>query len=323
MKIGHIDFPPVVGASGARNFFPQVGWWWHKSPFHRLAGLTPKLMDGMAFTSKTTTLELRPGNMPLREDGLTPKERFPKCIRRLPGGHTLNCVGLSGPGLVFLLQKGVWQQLPKPFFLSVMAVAGTSGERQAELAEIVHRLHCRMRDSNSEWALQLNFGCPNTEHGLEERQNELWNMLEITAQLGAVPVTVNFSPVAPLEVMLIAGTHPKCDGLFINNTIEWGYPAIRWQKEFGQAESPFTPFFGKSGGLSGPLCYGHALERVAQLRDNGVTIPIVVGNGISCRADVEAAKRVGASGVALGITAPLYYPWRVVGIIATANELFA
>src|SRR5579863_1490269 len=104
----------VQGAAGVQNFFRE-GWWFHL--YLHLVGLT---FWGVTFVAKTTTLKPRlnpsrgEGNMPMRLDGVTPLEKFPKCIhltlRMWLDGIVLNAVGLSGPGIEALLATDKWQQ---------------------------------------------------------------------------------------------------------------------------------------------------------------------------------------------------------------------
>ncbi len=73
MNLLGVYFGYVFWASGARNFFGQ-GWWYH---------IFLRLWYGIDFSratliSKTTTLWMRAGNMPLFF--LQPSEIVPRCI---------------------------------------------------------------------------------------------------------------------------------------------------------------------------------------------------------------------------------------------------
>ena len=69
-----VDYGSTFCAVGARGFAGE-GY-----PFHKPWGLVGMTWEGTAFAGKTMTLEPRDGNMPLKADGVTPKELFPKCI---------------------------------------------------------------------------------------------------------------------------------------------------------------------------------------------------------------------------------------------------
>src|SRR4051794_20119064 len=87
--------------------------------------------DEATFVAKTTTVEPRAGNMPLK--GTTPREWKPRCIAvNVREAAVLNAVGLSGPGLEALLADGRWQARTDPFFLSFMAVEADPAERLAK-----------------------------------------------------------------------------------------------------------------------------------------------------------------------------------------------
>jgi len=70
------------------------------------------------FSGKTLTLLSCQGNMPLESDGVTPEERFPRCIVVGFGnnGWMLNAVGLSNFGAEFYLKSGEYHKIQKPFF---------------------------------------------------------------------------------------------------------------------------------------------------------------------------------------------------------------
>lgn len=126
MRLRCIDFGNVFCSSGARNFDGD-GWWYHS--FWKPFGLD---YTGSTLIAKTTTLEPREGNMPLK--GIKPREFFPSCVKvNFLEGAALNAVGLSGPGAQALLDRGVWDFQPNPYLLSFMAVGKTPSERLEEV----------------------------------------------------------------------------------------------------------------------------------------------------------------------------------------------
>jgi dihydroorotate dehydrogenase len=312
MKLRNIEFGNVFCAPGARGFFGE-GYWYHLPG--TAVGLTWRRTT---FVAKTTTLEARVGNMPLKTDHITPLELRPKCIiidfRR---SLVLNAVGLSGPGFESLADRGRWQLLTEPFMLSFMSVADTADERIAELESFIRELLVRLPRLKAPVALQLNFGCPNTEHAPTERFAELATMLDMTSALG-IPIVVNFSVAAPIDIMVTAAKHPACDALWIANTVPWGDPRIDWVKLFGSPASPLTGRGFPAGGLSGPPCLPIAISAVKAVRAAGVTKPIIAGNGVLRARDVSALRHVGTTGIAIGTVAMLR-PWRMRSIITAAQ----
>src|SRR3989338_5663965 len=108
MVLRGIDFRHILGGSGTQGFFGE-GY-----PFHKILKPLGLNFEGSTFVAKTTTLRSRKGNLPLKEDGITPAEFFPECIKvYFCKGIVLNAVGLSGPGAKFLFEDGRWQKIKK------------------------------------------------------------------------------------------------------------------------------------------------------------------------------------------------------------------
>lgn len=310
------DFGNIFCAPGARGFFGE-GY-----PYHRLARMLGMTWRRTGFVSKTIVYPPRAGNMPFRQDMLTPKERLvPRSIVVKPGsGHVLNAVGLSGPGAEWALRTGRWQKRTDPFMISFMSVAADPEERLAETKLFVELLGRHLREFKAPFAVQANRACPNTGHPPDEFYAETDEMLDLLGGLG-IPVVVNYNPTVPGEVMRATADHEACDALWIGNTIPWGDTRINWEAIFGGLESPLArrdlPVPG-GGGLSGPSCLPHTIERVIEARHLGVTKPIVAGNGIQRSSDVRTLRRAGADAVAIGVVA-MVRPWRMRSIISAAT----
>lgn len=321
-------FPNVWCASGARGFFKE------RYKYHFLAILLGMTWKRTAFVSKTTTLSYNKGNMPLARNRISPKQLHPKCIKVYPWyAHTLNAVGLSGPGAEYLFKTRRWDKIKEPFMISFMTIADTKEERLNEFrhfCRLMKRYMSRFEAYPNRIAVQLNFACPNTGHDLHKRYAELKEMLDIAADLG-IPVVVNFNPLVPVNVIMVCQEHPACDAVWIANTIMWESPgseAINWAlfKDSGHIPgnltSPLTARgFKQPGGLSGPQCLPFTIKKVGEARDAGFTKPIIAGNGVQRREDVIALREAGASGVALGIVG-MVRPWRMRGIIKEAHWQF-
>lgn len=317
LRLRGTDFGEVFCAPGARGFFGE-GY-----PYHRVARLLGMTWEGTGFVSKTIVYPERAGNMPLRADKLTPKERLmPRSIVVKPwSGHVLNAVGLSGPGAEWAFEAGRWQARTDNFMISFMSVAGSPDERLAETKQFVELLTRELPNFKGQVAVQANRACPTTGHPPEEFYAETTEMLDLLGALD-VPVMVNFNPTVPAEVMVATAQHQVCSGLWVGNTIPWGDLRINWQAIFGSDESPLAkrhlPVVG-GGGLSGPACLPHTIERVVEARRLGITKPIVAGNGIQQPSDVRLVRRAGADAVAIGVVA-MVRPWRMKSIIKAAQK---
>lgn len=307
-------------APGALGFFGE-GY-----PYHRVAKMLGMTWHDTGFVSKTIVYPPRTGNMPFKGDKLTPSERLiPRSIVLKPwSGHVLNAIGLSGPGAEWAFGTGRWQVRTEPFMISFMSVASTPDERLAETKLFVDLMKTYLTSFRAKVAVQANRACPNTGHPPEEFYEETTAMLDLLAELG-IPIVVNYNPTVPGEVMQRTAAHDACDALWIANTIPWGDPRIDWQAIFGTTESPIAnrklPVPG-GGGLSGPVCLPHTIERVLEARRLGVGVPIVAGNGIQSARDVRRVRDAGADAVAIG-TVAMVRPWRMRSIITEANSYCA
>ncbi|MCI0542539.1 hypothetical protein L0Y69_02165, partial [bacterium] len=217
--------------------------------------------EGTSLAGKTWTLAARVGNMPLYEDGLTPKEFIPRCIVVRPeSSHVLNAVGLSNFGAEFLFQHPLLYKMKKPFCLSFMSVAATKGERLGELGEYVKLALKYFPHFQAMTAQQINFACPNAGLHLPELCEEICEALEIATAL-RVPLILNFNPIVPLDILITASKHPAVSALWIANTIPWGTPGISWRGIFWTNKSPLLKRgFAQAGGLSGPSCLPFTIQ---------------------------------------------------------------
>ena len=324
---GHIAFSPIFCAPGSLGFFGE-GYPWHRVA--KLAGMTFK---GTTFVAKTATLKPLAGNMPLKKDGLTPQEIKPKCIEVYPqSGHVLNAVGLSNVGFWKLFHDGRWQARQEPFMLSFMPKGDSLEEKVSESAGFVHDFlfqyfHRPHGYFVSEFAIQVNFACPNTGSDPSTFIAEVDSVLEAFQPLreAGIPVVANFNALVPVQALLDA--EHLCDAFWIANTIPWGTPGIEW-KEFCagmDAKGYVSPLKARGipadGGLSGPLCLRFTIDKVDEAKAKGVNRPIIAGNGIQKPEDVDILRLAGASAVAIGSVA-LVRPWQTRPIISRALELW-
>ena len=323
VELRGLQFPPIMNASGARGFFGE-GYWYH-APWKAL-GLS---FRGCGFVAKTVTLEPRIGNMPMKPDGITPKEWLLKCIITKPiKGIVLNSVGLSNPGAATFVAWLRWHTLSAtnmPWFLSFMSVQKTLDEKLQELREFVRMLLPTIHAFNIPAGLEINFSCPNvglkmnTHH--ESLSEEIWLSLEIAGRLG-VPVQVKLNALAPIPDIYEAAMHPACDAIVMGNTIPWGmFPdRINWKQLFGSDISPLTHLGG--GGLSGPPLRPIHCEWIRNARQYGITKPIWGCGGVDSPDAVDEYARAGTNGIQFG-TVCMLRPWQVQPIRRRAYELFS
>lgn len=311
MKLDGIDFGPIWGASGVQGFFGE-GYWYHKY----IPGLN---FDGITFVAKTTTLEPRVGNMPLRQD-FSPREWKPKCMAVKPlKGVVLNSVGLSGPGAKRLFEMGLWQARKDPFFLSFMAVAVTRSGRKEELREFVNLFARHLPHFRGPVGLQINFSCPNVGINPTELIEEVEEFLKIAATL-RIPLVPKFNILLPPRAAASIAQNQYCDAICISNTIPWGAipEEIDWFELFGTLTSPLSTFGG--GGLSGKPLLPLVANWIEKTRRVGLKKPINAGGGILKPQDVVRLHTEGASSVFVGSVVMLR-PWNLKSIIRTAHFL--
>ncbi|MEI8130611.1 MAG: hypothetical protein WCG55_03855 [bacterium] len=314
MKLRGIEFGSCIGASGLN------GWFGEGYPYHTVLRLLPGFtFEGVTLTAKTTTLESRAGNMPLRKDKITPRELKPVSIVVKPGaGVVLNAVGLSGPGLRYLLDLGKWQALEKPFFLSFMSVGATSAERIEELRTAVEILKTELPKFKAPVGLQLNFSCPNVGHAQEEMVQDIHESLAIASVLN-IPLVPKISVMIPPDKAGEIIRDPNCDALAVSNTIAWSDLSEDVQKVFFRTtKSPLARFGG--GGISGKYLLPLVEQWLYQFKKFSGGKPVIAGGGIMRARDVDTLVAAGASAVSPG-SVVILRPWNLKAIVARAKKL--
>lgn len=323
MRLRDIEFGSVFNASGGRNFFGTDSWW-----FHRPLSLVGLSYAGSTFVSKTTTIGEKPGFMPLHTATTTPKELVPGCIRVYPAKNVvLNKVGLSGPGLEWLLDQGDWQSRREPFVISIMAIKKTPAERLEEIRAMTEMIAAEREDFRAPFALQVNFSCPNVGHDQSEMVGEVGDVLDLVGKiLPGVPVIAKFNAELEIAKAVEIGRHANLDAIVMGNTIKFGHlpDKIDWKGLFGTDVSPLAGYGGDpdGGGLSGAPLLPIIVEWIKAARAAGFAKPIIACGGILHVQDVRWLADIGASAVEIG-SASILRPWRVQSIINEGRRLFA
>lgn len=314
-------FGPVWGASGVQGFFGE-GYWYQELFARYIPGYS---FRGVTFVAKTATAEPQAGNMPLNEDGISPREKRPSCIKvglwQILWGVMLNAVGLSNIGIASLIDKGRWQEISEPFMISIMAVGRTRGDREAEMRAIVQKLATIIPTLKTVVAVQLNVSCPNTEHAVEANAFvvETLSLLSILSTLG-VPVFVKVNALAKVGDVKRISHHGACSGFIVSNTIPWAaIPTGMKYLFFGSRTSPLASLGG--GGLSGWPLRRMVCKWVRAARAADIKKHINAGGGIFGLFGVWSVYRAGADSISLGSIAAVR-PWMLGPTIAFARWLF-
>ena len=316
MVIGGVNLVNVFCAPGARNF--DGNGYWHS----RYSNWT-----GSTFVAKTTTVEPRMdpekgrGNMRLNPRTLQPVDFLPSCIKVYPRSQsTLNSVGLSGPGLKDLLDRGFWQTWEKPFMISVAPESKEPADIITELGIFSRMLLKELPRFLSPVVVILNVTCPNIGHGQKNIITEGLAGLEALSPL-RLPIFLNLNVLVDPSVAYMFSQNPVCRGLFLTNSIPFGRmpERIPWEKLFGKT-SPLQKFGG--GGLSGPMLLPIVEDWLINFRKNySPFFPVIAGGGVFSPEDGLRLCKAGASGIFIG-TMSMHRPWRVQPTIQAVNDYF-
>lgn len=324
MKLKKINFGHISCAVGALGFYGE-GY-----PFHKWYKLLFYIFGyswkDYTFAGKTMTLKSRrgkafnePGNMPLKNDGVTPQELLPKSIWVEPkiGEHMLNCVGLAGFGIEYYLRLGHYQKMTQPYFISIMDMDPENAiDEITQMCELI--VQYLGNSNNSIYGVQLNCACPNTDSKVSKIPTELIAKLQAMRNvLGEnIPIIANFN--ALVNTSTLEAIDEFVDAYWIGNTIPAGadVPGIDWSRfnvrmENDEWKSPLTDRDNRfpPGGLSGPLCFFPTREKVREMQESpNITKPIVAGNGIRSQQNVQDLYNAGAQGVFVGSGA-VTKPW--------------
>jgi dihydroorotate dehydrogenase len=314
----------VSTSSGTRNYF--AGNWFAGDGYH-YHEMWKLLYPGFDFTgathiAKTTLLNRNDGNLPWNERTLQPKSWFPDCIHiDWKKQIALNAVGLSGPGLKNLLDRGKWQKMIEDFFISIMTIAPTKEQRLEDIRRIYELLGEYLPQFLAEVGLEVNITCPNTMHDPIELADEVVHWLNIL-YLRHIHLRVKVNLEIPNRMIKRIVESGKCHSLSLTNTAKFNHipDQIDWQHLFNGKESPLTKYGG--GGLSGRPLFQPGIRKLKELRDTGITIPIHFGGGIMYAEDVQTIKEAGGSGSVIGSAATIFNPNAIRDIVTASKRTF-
>ena len=312
LKLRGRTFSPAFGASGVQGLFDETREYKYKKYYEFIPGYS---FDGMTFVAKTFTYNPHKGYTELGKNGYSIKRFFPSSIKVYPfDGAVLNAVGLSNPGLAVLANYGKWQKRKDNFFLSYMPVGKTKEERIDETVKTKWMLERATESILPRIGLQVNYSCPNTEHGQLELIDEIETHLEILNELG-IPLVPKFNiTLSPLIAKRILD-HPLVDAICVSNTVPWGmFPdQIDWNRFGKNGVSPLAKFNG--GGLSGSPIFPLICSWLEELNKLQPTKPVIACGGVMSIYDFYRLRDIACvDGVSIGSVAMLR-PWRVQEII--------
>ena len=277
-----------VVASGALGF-DGLGWPWEK-PLVWLRLIRPELFTVFI---KSLTRNPREGNLRWYKPW--------ECVRLIPGGRSVNKVGLTNPGIEWWC-KEVGPHLDFRKYNLAGSIFGTTVEL-VEMATMLNRFGFV--------ALEINPSCPNTGHGLETAQSII-HSVKAVKEVSRHPLIVKVS--VDQDYLAIAqGLVGVAEAISLNS--------VPWKTVFPEGKR--TPLWrleekvgGGGGGVSGRPAQEHNWGAVKALSSQGL-LP-VIGPSIMGQADIHHLALRGAKAFSFGAI-HLRTPWRPTAIVR--NEL--
>lgn len=238
--------------------------------------------------------------------GLTLKPRKGNISPRIaetPSGM-LNSVGLENPGV----ESFVKDELPYLKEKGVTVIANVSGNTVEEYCEM-----CRIIDSTSCDAVEVNISCPNVKQGGVAFGTDKDVVFHITKEVRKhtkKPLIVKLSPnVTDIKEIAVSAERGGADCISLINTLLGMAVDIKTRRPILR---------NNVGGLSGPAIKPVALRMVWQV-SQVVDIPIIGMGGISSVEDIIEFILVGASAISIG-TANFVNPKVSVKLIAALEK---
>ena len=330
MKLKNLDFKNFVfGQAGVQGFFAEPDEHRHHKWFNLIPGFSFK---NMVFVAKTITIDPRiypsSSNTELR-DGYKVKRFFPKSIwvsiKSFFNGYMLNAVGLANLGAMQMFSYGKWQKRKEPFMLSFMPVGKTIEEKIEEAKKFCEIVLTYYWDLEINFALQVNFSCPNTGHDQKQDPSEIIAILKVIREkIPELILIPKFNLLIKPETISILKFY--CDAFCLTNTVGFGEMenSINWKKLFSKEESPLTKHFGGKfkGGLSGKPLFPLLVKWLEKMQEYDNKVIIIAGGGIMKKRDIFKLSQFKiVHGVALGSVATIR-PWKLQSLIKYGNEIF-
>lgn len=257
----------IAGIEMQNPIMPASGTFGYGEKYTKLFGVS-KLG---AVVTKTTTKEPRQGN---------PQPR----LYEVPGG-IINSIGLQNPGIEEVITK----KLPFLEQFGVPVIVSIGGERMKDYQYLAERLD----KVKGIAGLEVNISCPNTEKGMAFGQDpevaaELVRRIkEVTSLILIVKLTPNVTHIAEIAEAVVEG---GADALSLINTLK------------AKAKIRSGPNQGKwiIGGLSGPCVKSIASQKISEVVEAEVKVPIIGIGGIMNLEDALDFFEMGVQAIAVG-----------------------
>ena len=319
------------GQSGVQGFFGRIRFleYWYQLFYFFVPGYNFK---HCTFVAKTATLKPRVGNTDLRKQYKI-RSWYPSSIwvslYSFWHGYMLNAIGLSNPGLEFMLKKGDWQKREEHFHISLQLEADTHDEITKEIKKIATLLKKYLDPKFYDYSIQVNVSCPNTEHDntLDTKKLEQLKLIGRVFWIELPGVDLYYKWNSLVDTQILTSLKDVVKGNIISNTIPFGDPSsgINWENLFTHGQSPLPYRLGLryEGGLSGLPIYPVLVKKLQEIEEKDPDINVIAGGGIMTKKQIDELSRFSCvKGVALG-TVGLLRPWRVKKLSSYANKVFA
>jgi dihydroorotate dehydrogenase (NAD+) catalytic subunit len=238
-----------------------------------------------AVTTRTLTVEPRDGQFTNRTDwplrdlpGLL--RRYARVLRRTDAGW-INAFGWCNVGIEAYLRDYYPRTRAQN---TIISVGGFSAE---EFVTLVAAVNAAVPAGDIA-AVEFNVSCPNVEHDFEPI---LDGVLSDAVPRSSHPVILKLAPDRDYVGHARRAAAAGVSALTAINTVR----ALRLDPETGE---PWLS--NRYGGLSGPAIKPIGLRVVAELRDAGVTLPVIATGGIRTFDDCREYFWAGADAVSLG-----------------------
>jgi len=225
-----------------------------------------------AIVTKSTSLQPKVGNPPPR-------------IMETPSG-LINFIGLENPGSEVLIKEKI------PFLrqFDVAIIVSIFGQTVNEFKQIAQRLD----KISAIDGLEVNISCPNVKEGglaFGTDPQATYQVVTAIRENTSRPIIVKLTPnVTDIKIIARAAVQGGADALSLINTVK----AKTYIKS--------GPHQGKwiTGGLSGPSIKPIALQKISEVMEADLKVPVIGLGGIMDLADALDFFRLGVKAVQIG-----------------------
>jgi len=253
---------PVMPASGCFGYGEEMVWFFDLS----LLG---------AVVTKGTTLVPWQGN------------EQPRMAETRAG--LINFIGLQNPGVEVVVRE----KMPFLRRFAVPVIVNVSGKTTDEYTGVVQRFE-EVKDAFRPEALEINISCPNIKVGgmlFGQDPDVAAKLISDLRKLTSITLIVKLTPnVTDIVAVARAVVQAGANALSLINTLK------------GRVKILNGPHAGKwvVGGLSGPAIKPVALQKVFEVSQANLGVPIIGMGGIQFLEDVLEFLEAGADAVAVG-----------------------